>query len=140
MLNSTRVKQQVKVKHSSNRTFGITFGIVFLIIGCWPTLNKMDPYLWSIFVSSIFFVISIFYPNLLGGLNSLWYKFGLLLHSIMNPLILGVIFFSTFVPIGLTMRVLGKRPLPLRFSRVKNSYWIEKVPTGPDAETMKRQF
>jgi hypothetical protein len=125
---------------SSDRTFGIVFCIVFLIIGLWPILNLMDPHIWALAISITLLAISVFQPKLLGAFNILWYKFGLLLHKIMNPLLLGLIFFSTFVPIGLLMRLLGKRPLPIGFSKSKDSYWIERKQSELDPETMKRQF
>ena len=125
---------------SSDRAFGMVFCIVFLIIGSWPILNQMNPHIWALATSFTLLAIAIFYPKLLGTFNILWYKFGLLLHSIVNPLLLGLIFFSTFVPIGLLMRLMGKRPLPIGFNKSKNSYWIERNQSELDPETMKRQF
>jgi hypothetical protein len=135
-----RIKDTRTGNRSSDRAFGIVFCILFLIIGSWPMLNQMDPRIWALSVSVMLLAISILYPKLLRALNLLWYKFGLLLHSIMNPLLLGLIFFSTFVPIGLLMRLMGKRPIPISFSKSKDSYWVEKNQSELDPETMKRQF
>lgn len=134
------IKNNRMGNRSSDRTFGIVFCIVFLIIGLWPILNQMDPHIWALAISITLLAISVFQPKLLGAFNILWYKFGLLLHKIMNPLLLGLIFFSTFVPIGLLMRLLGKRPLPICFSKSKDSYWIERKQSELNPETMKRQF
>ena len=134
------IKNKRMGNRSSDRAFGIVFCIVFLIIGSWPILNQMNPHIWGLATSFTLLAIAIFYPKLLGIFNTLWYKLGLLLHAIMNPLLLGIIFFSTFVPIGLLMRLMGKRPLPICFSKSKDSYWIERNQSEMGPETMKRQF
>jgi len=135
-----KITNNRKGNRSSDRVFGIVFCLVFLIIGSWPMLNQMGPHIWALSISILLLAISIFYPKLLGDLNLLWYKFGLLLHTIMNPFLLGLIFFSTFVPIGLLMRLMGKRPIPIYFSKSKDSYWIERNQSELGPETMKRQF
>ena len=127
-------------KRSSDRSFGIVFCVVFSVIGFWPMLDQMSPYIWAISISIVLLAISVIYPRLLRGLNLLWYRFGLLLHSVMTPFLLGLIFFSTFVPIGFIMRLMGKRPLPTSFNKSKDSYWIEKGSAELKPETMKRQF
>jgi len=73
-------------------------------------------------------------------LNKLWFHFGLLLHKIVSPLVMGLLFFVTVTPIGLLMRTLGKTPLKLEFDKDADSYWILRDPPGPAPDTMKRQF
>jgi hypothetical protein len=79
-------------------------------------------------------------PALLAPLNRLWTKFGLLLHKITSPVIMGFLFFVVIAPFGLVMRCLGKDLLHLRFDPAAASYWIERVPPGPPPETIKNQF
>ena len=76
----------------------------------------------------------------LGPLNRLWLKFGLLLYKVMNPLILGLLFFVTIMPIGLVMRAFGKDFLRLKLDRNAKSYWIDRSPPGPPPQSMKNQF
>ena len=79
-------------------------------------------------------------PSLLRPLNRLWFKFGLLLNKVVNPLIMGLVFYITVTPIGLIMRVLGKDLLGLRLSKDSESYWIHRDPPGPSPESMRHQF
>ena len=125
-----------EIKISSNRSFGIVFFIVFLIIAIYPFLNQGELRLWSLIVSIIFLILGLLNSKLLLPLNKIWFKFGILLGRIISPLIMAIIFFLVVTPIGLIMRTLGKDILNLRYN-TKKTYWIEK--TGPKSK-MKNQF
>ena len=124
------------IKAGSNKSFGIVFFVVFLLIALYPLLSNESIRLWSLIISIIFLVLGILNSNLLSPLNKLWFKFGILLGKIISPLIMGIIFFLVVTPIGLIMRLLGKDLLNLQY-RDYQSYWIEK--TGPKSK-MKNQF
>ena len=125
-----------EIKISSNRSFGIVFFVVFLLIALYPLLEGSDLRIWSLIISFIFFALGLINSNLLTPLNKLWFKFGLFLGKIISPLIMGFIFFVVVTPIGIIMRLLGKDLLNLKYNK-KKSYWIEK--TGPKSK-MKNQF
>ena len=124
------------VKIGSNRSFGIVFFIVFLLISIYPIINNEDVRIWSLLVAIIFLVLGIINSNILLPLNKLWFKFGILLGKIISPIIMAIIFFLVVTPIGLMMRIMGKNLLNLKYSDYK-SYWIEK--NGPKSK-MKNQF
>ena len=124
------------VKISSNRSFGIVFFIVFLLIALYPVINNEEIRVWSLIVSLIFLVLGLLNSKILNPLNQIWFKFGVLLGRIISPLIMAIIFFFVVTPIGLIMRTLGKDILNLRYN-TKKTYWIEK--TGPKSK-MKNQF
>ena len=124
------------VKIGSNRSFGIVFFIVFLLISTYPLTNNESIRIWSLVVSLIFLVLGIINANILSPLNKLWFKFGIFLGKIISPVVMGIIFFLVVTPIGLIMRLIGKDVLNLRYNDYK-SYWIEK--TGPKSK-MKNQF
>ena len=121
---------------SSNRSFGIVFFIFFLIISLYPLLDNNVIRYWSLILSFIFLILGLINSKLLSPLNKLWFKFGIFLGKIISPFVMGVIFFIIVTPIGLTMRILKKDLLKLKFNN-KNSYWIEK--SGPESK-MKNQF
>ena len=125
-----------ETKVGSNKSFGIVFFVVFLLISFYPLLNNESIRIWSLVFSFIFLVLGILNSNILTPLNKLWFKFGILLGKIISPIIMGIIFFLVVTPIGLLMRLLGKDILNLKYSNNK-SYWIEK--TGPKSK-MKNQF
>ena len=124
------------IKVGSNKSFGIVFFVVFLLISLYPLLNNESIRFWSLIISIIFLVLGILNSSLLSPLNKLWFKFGILLGKIISPIIMGIIYFLVVTPIGLIMRLLGKDVLNLKYSDYK-SYWIEK--TGPKSK-MKNQF
>ena len=125
-----------EIKIGSNRSFGIVFFFVFLLIAVYPLIKNQDIRLWSLTVSVVFLTLGIFNSKILNPLNKLWFKFGIFLGKIVSPLIMGIIFFLVVTPIGLLMRLLGKDLLNLKFNNNK-SYWIDK--DGPKSK-MNNQF
>jgi hypothetical protein len=125
-----------EIKISSNRSFGIVFFVVFLLIAIYPLSYNGEIRTWSIVVSFIFLILGLLKSKILTPLNKLWIKFGILLGMIFSPLIMGIIFFVIVTPIGLLMRLMGKDPLNLKYNLHK-SYWIEN--NGPKSK-MKNQF
>jgi hypothetical protein len=124
------------VKIGSNRSFGIVFFIVFLLIAFYPLINQGDIRIWSVLISLLFLILGIINSKILTPLNKVWFKFGIFLGKIISPIIMGIIFFLVVTPIAFLMRMLNKDLLNLKFNK-KSSYWIEK--TDPKS-TMKNQF
>ena len=122
---------------SSNKSFGIVFFIVFIIIGLYPLLNNQEIRVWSIILSLIFLILGFLNSKLLTPLNKAWIKFGILLGNIISPLVLGIIFFLVVLPTGLLMRLFKKNFLGLKFDKKLKSYWINKE---KQLSSMKNQF
>ena len=125
-----------EIKISSNRSFGVVFFVVFLLIALYPLINNGEVRLWSLITSIIFLVLGLLNSKFLNPFNKLWFKFGIILGKIISPLIMGIIFFLVVTPTGLIMRLLRKDILSLKYNQNK-SYWIEK--NGPKSK-MKNQF
>ena len=125
-----------EIKIGSNRSFGIVFFIVFLLISIYPLLNKESINLWFLIISIIFLILGLLNSAILSPLNKLWFKLGILLGKIVSPLVMGLIFFCVVTPIGLLMKLFKKDPLNLKFNN-KKSYWIEKTELK---SKMKNQF
>ena len=125
-----------EIKISSNRSFGIVFFVVFLLIALYPILKDNDLRIWSLVISFIFLILGLINSKILTPLNRLWFKFGLLLGKFISPLIMGIIFFIVVTPIGIIMRLLKKDLLNLKYNK-KETYWIDK--SGPKSK-MKNQF
>ena len=124
------------IRIGSNRSFGIVFFVVFLIITLYPLLNNENISYWSLLVSLVFLILGLLNSNILTPLNKVWFKFGILLGKVISPIIMGIIFFFVVTPIGLLMRILKKDLLNLKYNNDK-SYWIEKK--EPKSK-MKNQF
>ena len=124
------------IKIGTNKSFGIVFFVVFIIISLYPLLHEENIRVWSLIISIIFLVLGLFNSKLLNPLNKIWFKFGLLLGKIISPLIMGIIFFFVVTPIAILMKILRKDLLNLNFNNDK-TYWIKK--TEPKSK-MKNQF
>jgi hypothetical protein len=129
-----------EVKSSSDRTFGLVFVVVFLIIALWPLMDGGAPRIWSLIVAGVILLLALLAPAILGPLNRLWTKFGLLLHRIVNPIVLGLMFYIAIVPVALVMRLMGKDPLQRRFDPAAETYWQRREPPGPAPKSMIDQF
>jgi hypothetical protein len=129
------------VKGPSDRSFGLTFAAVFGLIGLWPLHAKNMPRLWAVGMAVIFLVVSFVRPTVLALPNRLWFKFGNLLHAVVSPIALGVLFYGVFTPMGLFMRyVLRKKFLATAYDRDAKSYWIPRATSSPKPESLKNQF
>ena len=127
----------IPTEQSTPKSFGIVLSIVFLIIALYPLINTGVLRTWALGVSIIFLSLAYIAPKILSIPNKLWFRFGLLIGSIISPIVLTVIYFLTVMPTGLIMRVLGKDLLKQKLDKDAKSYWIErKDPVG----SMKNQF
>ena len=120
----------------TNKNFGLTFFIVFLIIAFWPLLYNEQIRIWSLVVGFIFLILGLLNSKILTPINILWFKFGIILGKFVSPIIMGIIFFFIVTPISLIMKIFGKDLLNLKYNNQK-SYWIDKK--GPKSK-MKNQF
>ena len=125
-----------KIKIASNRSFGIVFFVVFLIISFYPLSNEGDFRIWSLVVSIIFLLLGLFNSQILTPLNKIWFKFGIILGNIVSPIVMGLVFFCVVTPIAIIMRLLGKDILNIKKNK-KKTYWIEKSKLK---SRMKNQF
>ncbi len=121
-LNSNSMKVNTK-NVNSNRSFGIVFFFVFLIIGLWPTFNGLEIRFWSIILSIIFLFLGLKNSIILFPLNVLWFKFGILLGRTIAPLIMGIIYFLVVFPTFLFLRIFKKNYLDIKYEKSKYTYW-----------------
>jgi len=128
------------VKVGSERSFGLVFAAVFLVIGLFPIVRSELPHFWAIGVSAVFLLLAFLAPRLLRPFNIIWFRLGLLMHRVVSPVILALIFYLAILPIGLIYKILGKDPLQLNFEKDRATYWISRDPPGPQPDTMRDQF
>lgn len=135
------LERHEEVKGSTNRSFGLLFVFVFVLVAVWPWIfGTGSVRVWSASIAGLLTVITLFVPAVLTQFNRLWIKFGLLLHRVVNPLTMGMIFFLTVTPTALIFRILGKDPLRLKLNPNAESYWIHRNPPGPNPDSMTQQF
>lgn len=132
--------RHLPVQSSTNRSFGIVMAIFFSIVGLIPLRHGLDPRWPLVVLAVLFFLLAIVAPKTLKYLNFLWTQLGLALGFVMTPIVMGVMFYGVFTPIGFLMRLAGKDPLRLKFEPNAKTYWIDRSPPGPEPATLKRQF
>ena len=126
----------MKPKVGTNRSFGIVFFIVFLIISLWPLFSANEVRIWSLIISIIFLILGLINSRILTPLNKLWFKFGIFLGNIISPIVMGIIYFIVVTPIALVLKLLNKDVLTLKKTK-NSSYWINKEKYN---SSMKNQF
>ena len=128
------------VKMGSDRSFGLVFAAVFLLVGGAPLWHGGGVRWWGLGLAAAFLGVALARPGLLAPLNRVWFRFGLLLHRVVSPLVLGLLFFLVLTPFAVLLRLFGKDPMSRRFDPKASSYWIPRQPPGPGAGSMTQQF
>ena len=128
------------IKLPSNRKFGFFFTVIFTIISIYLFFydNYNTAYIFLV-ISVIFFVITILKAELLLPLNKLWMRFGFILGLIINPVVLGIIYFLVFTPTGLMMRLFKRDELRIKLKK-RNSYWKLRSKRDVNIDLFKQQF
>ena len=124
------------IKIGSNRSFGVVFFVVFLLIGLWPILKGNELRIWSIVISLIFLILGILNSKILTPFNKVWFRFGIFLGNFISPIIMGIVFFLVVTPTGLIMKLFRKDLINLKKNN-SSTYWIEKKDIK---SSMKNQF
>ena len=124
-----------KIKVSSNKSFGVVFFILFVVIAFYPFIYNEEIRLWALITSLIFLILGLMNSSILTPLNLIWFKFGILLGKFVSPIVMAIIFFCVVTPTGLIMKLLNKDLLRLKKGK-KKSYWIERKTKSE----MKNQF
>ena len=133
----SEIANHVSTEQTSEKSFGVVFSIVFLIVSSYPLINSESLRIWALVVSIIFFLLAFLTPKILVLPNKLWFKLGLLLGSIVAPIFMAFGYFVTVLPTGLIMRLLGKDLLKQKLDKNAKSYWVKRSePMG----SMKNQF
>jgi hypothetical protein len=127
-------------KTSSDRSFGLVFTGFFTLAGALSLWKGTER--WPIWfgLALVFLVVTLAAPRVLAPLNKAWAKFGLLIHHVVSPVMLGLMFYGCVVPMGFLMRLRGRDPLRLAKEPEAESYWITRVPPGPQPDTFRNQF
>ena len=124
-------KQNIQVERGSEKSFGLVFAVVFFLVGLYPLLNNKDILLWPLIIALIFLLLSYLAPKILSVPNKLWFKLGLALGAVVAPVVMALVYFTTVVPIGLIMRLMGKDMLRQKLDKNAKSYWIVRdLPMG----------
>jgi hypothetical protein len=129
-----------EVKGSSDRSFGFVFAAVFALVATWPLVSGGGLRLWALAIAIVLLAIAVAWPRVLHPLNWAWFKIGMLLHHVVTPVVMALIFVFGVLPTALIMRMRGKDPLRIDALRRGETNWVVRVPPGPPPDSMKRLF
>jgi hypothetical protein len=124
----------------SNRSFGALFVVVFALIGVYSWWNAGTFFPWAFGLSALTLIVTVVRPAWLTPANRAWMKLAEILHRIVSPIVLGVMFFGIFTPVAFLMRLVGRDAMARKFDTSARSYWIERDPPGPDPGGLPNQF
>jgi hypothetical protein len=129
-----------KVVAGSDRSFGLVFAAFFAIVALLPASHGAPLRWWALGLAAGFAIIAFIAPRLLHPLNRVWFALGLLLHHVVNPVIMAVMFYGAILPMALLLRAVGKDILRLKRDPQAGSYWITREPPAPAPGSMSKQF
>jgi hypothetical protein len=125
---------------SSDRNFGLTFAIFFLVLGLWPIVRGDSLRVWSLVLAALLFGVALFSPHFFAVPNRLWFRFGLVLGKFMTPIVVVTLFLVVILPVALILRMLGKDILGLRRDSTLETYWVPRESRGLTPESLNDQF
>jgi hypothetical protein len=131
--------EQKMPKMLTDRTFGLIFAGIFLIIACYPVLFGNSVREWALIIAALWAVPAIIFPKILNPLNKAWLKFGFFMHGIINPILMGIVFWVAVFPTGLILKALGKDPMHRKLEPDAQTYWKVRE-TQPSKESFTDQF
>jgi hypothetical protein len=140
MVANEPVVSHRKVVAGSNRSFGLVFAAFFTLVGLLPAVHGTPVRFWALGIAAVFAAAAQWAPGVLQPLNRLWFKLGLLLHHVVNPIVMAVLFFGTILPMALLVRATGTDLLRLRREPESTTYWIPREPPAPASGSMSKQF
>jgi hypothetical protein len=129
-----------RIVPGSDRTFGLVMAAALMLVTLANGWHAGRAWPWTGAAAALFLAVALLRPAILHPLNVIWLKFGMLLHGVVNPVVMALVYYGTVLPTGLVMRMLGKDMLRLKWQPDADSYWIPRTPPGPSPETMKDQF
>jgi hypothetical protein len=135
------LRREETLTPGSDRSFGVVMAVAFtLLAGLLAWRGGGTAALVCLALAAGFGLAALIRPGALQPLNRLWFRFGLLLHKLVNPLVMGLMFFAVITPIGLLMRLLGQRPLAMTPDRTAATYWISRSDGRPAPGSMRKQY
>ena len=136
-----RSDRRQDIKIGSERSFGLVFALVFVIIAFWPVIKgDGGPRFWAIEIALLLLVVGYVWPIVLRPLNIAWFRLGLVLSGIIVPAAMALLYVTTFLPVSLALRLAKSDPLGLKWEPNRDSYWILRDTRCSERGAMKRQF
>ena len=112
--------------NENNKSFGILFFVVFLLVGLWPLIKGNEPRIILLPIALMFLILGLTNSRILSPLNRSWVKLGELLGRIIAPIVMALVYFTVLTPISFLVKIMGKDLLKTKLSNTENTYWIKR--------------
>jgi hypothetical protein len=127
-------------KGGSSRSFGLVMGAVFALVAFRPLLGAGAVRWWALAIAAVLLALALGRPAALDLPNRFWLRLGHLLSRIVNPVVLGILFYGVLTPMAVITRLIGRDPLRLGLDRGATTYWIDRAAVGGARVDMRKQF
>ena len=116
----------------SDRSFGWTFAAFFALVAFFHP--------WMFVLAGGIAIVTLTRAEWLAPLKRAWMKFGELMHHVVSPVMMGLIFFAVFTPVAIGMRLFGRDAMKRRYEPQRKSYWEDRTPPGPSDDSFRDMF
>jgi hypothetical protein len=130
----------VESQGPSNRAFGFFMAVAFVVVALILWWRSSSWWSFAGVAAATFAVLAIVRPTMLAGLKRAWMRLGAMLHNVVSPLVLLLIFFLVMMPFALVFRFRRNGLLKARPDPRARTYWVERTPPGPDPKDLQNQF
>jgi len=132
--------KNIKTGKKDLRSFGITFGIIFLIIAGFLYYQEKDSFQLFIYIAGSFISLGFLIPIILKPIYLVWMIFAVILGWFMTRVIISLLYYIIITPIGLFLRIIGKDLLDLKEKKNKKSYWNIRNSEDEQNQNYEKQF
>lgn len=121
--------------------FGYGLSVILLLIGTLQMIfGSGYLYIYLYTISSIILLSALAFPIVLKPLFIFFSYFGFGMNWLVTHLILTLVFYLLITPIGLLLKLFGKKLLDVEFPRKGKSYWISREGSSDNIENFKKQY
>jgi hypothetical protein len=132
--------EKLNLDKNNLRKFGIIMAAAFLLITIFILVRHKHSILPTVIISLAFLVLANIAPILLKPIYIFWMRLAFILSWINTHIVLLIIFYLIFTPIGLGMKLFGIDSLDRKIEKDKKSYWKKKISNKFNPTDYERQF
>jgi len=132
--------KNIKCEKSELRNFGLSIGIILLIVAGYILYKEQGSFDILIYVSIFLISLGLGLPIILKPFYLIWMVFATILGWFMSRLILTLLFYTIITPMSLVLKILGKQFLENKNIDSKNSLWNNLVNDQSKIDNYTKQF
>ena len=132
--------KNIKSEKSDLRKFGITVGLILMIVSGFLFWKEKESFQILITSGAILLILGVTIPVILKYIYWVWMIFATIIGWIMTRMILSLMFYMIFTPIGFILRLFGKQFIELNWNKTDSTYWKYRTKSIFEKEDYEKQF